>query len=148
MADVDEFLNSFDAFAQAVRRARGTQAQSRDESLTLSQHALLQALAVPRDRPRPGARQRGGRDPVDRDQDPRRARAPRDRQPLAFADDRRGVTITLTEQGREALNDQDAWLRGRQRAFYDGLPTTEQELAPDLLVRLAALIDEIAAGSA
>jgi hypothetical protein len=37
-------------------------------------------------------------------------------------------------------------LRGRQRAFYASLPEVERELAPDLLMRLAALIDELAAG--
>ena len=61
-------------------------------------------------------------------------------------EDRRGVTVTLTEFGRGALEAQDAWMRGRQRAFFAGLPAQEQELAPDLLVRLAALIDELAAG--
>ena len=66
----------------------------------------------------------------------------------ASEDDRRGVTVRLTDLGRETLNGQDAWLRGRQRAFFEGLPATERELAPDLLVRLAALIDELAAGPA
>jgi hypothetical protein len=56
------------------------------------------------------------------------------------------VTVTLTALGREALRRQDAWLRGRQRAFYAALPSGERELAPDLLIRLAALIDELAAG--
>jgi hypothetical protein len=54
--------------------------------------------------------------------------------------------VTLTDFGRSALGSQDGWLRGRQRAFYASLPAVERELAPDLLVRLAALIDEIAAG--
>jgi DNA-binding MarR family transcriptional regulator len=148
VADVDEFLNSFDAFAQAVRRARGTQAQSRDESLTLSQYALLQALASRETARVQELASEAGVTPSTAsrilDALERRAIVSRSRAP----DDRRGVTITLTEQGREALNDQDTWLRGRQRAFYDGLPATEQELAPDLLVRLAALIDEIAAGPA
>jgi DNA-binding MarR family transcriptional regulator len=148
VADVDEFLNSFDAFAQAVRRARGTQAQSRDDSLTLSQHALLQALACRETARVQELASEAGVTPSTAtrilDALERRAIVSRSRAP----DDRRGVTITLTEQGRQALNDQDAWLRGRQRAFYDGLPATEQELAPGLLVRLAALIDEIAAGSA
>ena len=37
-------------------------------------------------------------------------------------------------------------MRGRQRAFYATLPEVERELAPDLLLRLAALIDELAVG--
>jgi hypothetical protein len=56
------------------------------------------------------------------------------------------VTVSLTALGRETFHSQDAWLRARQRAFYDALPATERELAPELLVRLAGLIDELAAG--
>jgi DNA-binding MarR family transcriptional regulator len=145
---VDDFLISFDALAQAVRRARGTQVQNCDRSLTLSQYALLQALAS-----REAARVRdlaseAGVTPSTAtrilDALERRAIVSRARS----AEDRRGVTITLTELGREALTGQHAWLRGRQRAFYDGLPATERELVPDLLVRLGALIDELAAGPA
>jgi DNA-binding MarR family transcriptional regulator len=146
MPDVDQFLTSFDAFAQAVRRARGTQAQSRDESLTLSQYALLQALAS---RETARVQELAGEAGVTPstatrilDALERRAIVSRTRS----AKDRRGVTIRLTDLGREALSGQHAWLRGRQRAFYGGLPSTEQELAPDLLLRLAALIDELAAG--
>jgi MarR family transcriptional regulator, organic hydroperoxide resistance regulator len=148
MDDVDQFLDSFDAFAQAVRRARGTQAQNRDESLTLSQYALLQALSERETaRVQELATEAGVTPPTATrilDALERRAIVSRSRS----AEDRRGVTVALTELGREALNGQHAWLRGRQRAFYDGLPATEQELAPDLLVRLAALIDELAAGPA
>ena len=46
----------------------------------------------------------------------------------------------------QLLEDQQEWLRGRQRAFYASFPPAEQELAPDLLLRLAALIDELASG--
>ncbi len=142
----DEFLASFDAFAQAVRRARGTQPQNRDETLTLSQYALLQALAS-----RETARVRdlaseAGITPSTAtrilDALERRAIVSRSRSP----EDRRGVTVALTAVGRERLSAQDAWFRGRERAFFDGLPPIERELAPDLLIRLAALIDELAAG--
>jgi DNA-binding MarR family transcriptional regulator len=61
--------------------------------------------------------------------------------------DRRAVRITLTRLGEEVLESHHEWVTGRQRAFYSGLPVEEQELAPDLLVRLAALIDELAAGT-
>lgn len=142
----DDFLLSFDAFAQAVRRARGV--QGRDQSLTLSQYALLQALSG-----REAARVRelaaeAGITPSTAtrilDALERRAIVSRSRS----QDDRRGVTIRLTDFGREQLSDQDAWLRGRQRAFFAALPAAERELAPDLLVRLAALIDDLAAGPA
>jgi DNA-binding MarR family transcriptional regulator len=60
--------------------------------------------------------------------------------------DRRAVAVSLTEAGRQVVHSEQEWLRGRQRTFYDALPGAEQELAPDLLFRLAALIDELAAG--
>ena len=37
-------------------------------------------------------------------------------------------------------------MRARQRAFFAGLPALERELAPELLGRLAGLIDELAEG--
>ncbi len=148
LGDVDGFLISFDAFAQAVRRARGTQAQHRDESLTLSQYALLQALAGRETARVQELATEAGVTPSTAtrilDALERRSIVSRTRS----AEDRRAVIVTLTELGRDALNGQHAWLRGRQLAFYDGLPATERELAPDLLVRLAALIDELAAGPA
>jgi DNA-binding MarR family transcriptional regulator len=143
---VEDFLISFDAFAQAVRRARGAQSQGPEETLTLSQYALLQALSG-----REKARVRelaveAGITPSTAtrilDALERRAIVNRSRS----EDDRRGVTVRLTDLGRETLSGQDAWLRGRQRAFFEGLPPIERDLAPDLLVRLAALIDELAAG--
>jgi DNA-binding MarR family transcriptional regulator len=140
----EAFLASFDALAQAVRRARG--ATGGEGSLTLSQYGLLQALSG-----RQAARVRDLADEAGiapstatriLDALERRAIVRRTRS----AEDRRGVTVSLTQEGRQALDAQDAWLRGRQRAFYAGLPDSERELAPDLLVRLAALIDELASG--
>ena len=58
------------------------------------------------------------------------------------------MAVSLTDVGRRLLGDEQEWLRGRQRAFYESLPPAEQELAPDLLLRLAALIDDLAAGPA
>jgi DNA-binding MarR family transcriptional regulator len=146
MADGESFLAAFDAFAQAVRRARGAPAQSGAQGLTLSQYGLLQGLDW-----RDGARVRELAaeagiaastatrilDALERRGIVRRTRAD---------GDRRGVTITLTPLGRARLESQHEWLRGRQQAFYEGLPAGERELAPDLLFRLAALIDELAAG--
>jgi len=144
--DGEDFLLAFDAFAAAVRRARGAPAQADGQSLTLSQYGLLQGLAG-----RDGARVRELAvqagiapstatrilDALERRNVVRRRRD---------ADDRRGVTITLTGLGQQLLDSQHEWLRGRQRSFYEGLPADERELVPDLLTRLAALIDELAAG--
>jgi DNA-binding MarR family transcriptional regulator len=142
----DGFLSSFDLLAQAVRRARGTIHQDRDGALTLSQYAILQVLTE-----REHARVRdlaaeAGIAPSTAtrilDALERRGIVTRRRSP----EDRRGVTVTLTDFGRDALQAQDAWMRARQLAFFEGLPELERDLAPDLLVRLAALIDELAAG--
>jgi DNA-binding MarR family transcriptional regulator len=143
-ADQETFLASFDTLAQAIRRARG--APGRGEALTLSQYALLQALSTTAGgRVRELAHEAGITpstatrilDALERREIVRRTRA---------KDDRRGVTVTLTERGRQALSVQDAWLRERQRTFYERLPAIERELAPDLLLRLADLIDELAVG--
>jgi DNA-binding MarR family transcriptional regulator len=146
LAGMDDFLAGFDALAQAVRRARGPNGHGADGGLTLTQYALLEGLH----------RRRAARvqelaagagvsastatrilDALERRGVVRRARED---------EDRRAVSVSLTELGSELLHAEQHWLRGRQRAFYASLPPAEQELAPDLLRRLAALIDELAGG--
>jgi len=141
-----QFLACFDLFVQAVRRARGASQLAREGTLTLSQSTILQALS--------GRRAARVRDLAAEaaiapstatrilDALERRAIVRRTRS----VEDRRGVTVTLTEFGREALLVQDAWMRDRQRAFYEQLPEIERDLAPGLLIGLAGLIDELAAG--
>jgi DNA-binding MarR family transcriptional regulator len=145
-AAAQEFLSAFDTFVQAVRRARGAPAQGGDRALTLSQYALLSGLAG-RDeaRVRDLAAQAGvTASTATRILDvlERRGIVHRDR----TDEDRRAVTVTLTALGRELLAEQNSWLQDRQLAFHAALPEYERRLAPDLLVRLAALIDELAAG--
>jgi DNA-binding MarR family transcriptional regulator len=145
-AGAEEFFDGFDSLAQAIRRARGASAQNADDLLTFSQYALLQSL-VDEDTARVSDLAAGaGVSPSTAtrilDALERRAIVRRDRSP----DDRRGVTVTLTALGRRTLDRQAAWMRGRQRAFYEQLPETERELVGDVLIRLAALIDELAAG--
>jgi len=139
-----DFLTAFDAFAQAVRRARG--APAANGGLTLSQYGLLESLIT---RPDARVQELAGNagitpstatrilDALERRGVVERARS---------SEDRRAVAVSLTDIGEKLLHDQQDWLRGRQRAFYESLPAAEQDLAPDLLVRLAALIDELAAG--
>jgi len=74
----------------------------------------------------------------------RRAIVRRDRAP----EDRRAVAVTLTARGRATLRRHDAWMRDRQRAFFAALPREQRDLAPELLVRLTTLIDELACGPA
>jgi DNA-binding MarR family transcriptional regulator len=146
--DPQAFLDAFDEFAQAVRRARGVPASDGEGglSLTFSQYALIRALAG-RSAARIGDLAGDAAitpstatrilDVLERREMVQRHRAP---------EDRRAVTVTLTERGRVALQRQDDWMRGRQEAFFAGLPATEQALAPDLLLRLAQLIGELSAG--
>jgi DNA-binding MarR family transcriptional regulator len=143
---VDQFLGAFDSFARAVRRARGARANDPDGGLTLSQYGLLEPLAD-----RAGARvselaEEAGIAPSTAsrilDALERRGIVARRRD----AGDRRGVAIALTPKGERVLCSEHEWLRARQRDFYASLPAEEQVLAPDLLLRLAALIDELAAG--
>jgi DNA-binding MarR family transcriptional regulator len=145
-ADGDAFLSAFDTLAQAIRRARGANAQPSDDLLTFSQYALLQSLdggAAARVSDLAGG---AGISPSTAtrilDALERRAIVRRHRSP----EDRRGVTVTLTDHGRQTLDRQAAWMRGRQRAFYAQLPGAERDLVAGLLVALATLIDELAAG--
>ncbi len=139
-----DFVTAFDALAQAVRRARG--ATAANGGLTLSQYGLLEGLTG---RPAARVQELAGDagvtpstatrilDALERRGVVRRARSP---------EDRRVVAVSLTDLGRALLEDQQEWLRGRQQSFYASLPPAEREFAPDLLLRLAALIDELAAG--
>ncbi len=145
-SETDTFLTAFDAFAQAVRRARGGPAPAGEDALTLSQYALLQGLAEGGcARVVELANAAGVTAPTATrilDALERRGVVERRR----AAEDRRGVMITLTPGGHELLATQHAWLRARQESFYAALPAAERTVAAGLLLRLAGLIDELAAG--
>lgn len=143
----ESFHESFDALAQAIRRARGAPARDA-EDLSLSQYALVRALAERSDVRIGDLAGEAAITPSTAtrilDTLERRSLIRRRREP----GDRRVVTVTLTERGRMALERRDTWLRGRQQAFFATLPDAQRALAPDLLRRLAVLIDELAAGPA
>src|SRR5205814_8663162 len=145
-ASAEQFLDAFDSFVQAVRRARGASSHERGRSLTLSQYGLLQPLAdTDGARVRELAEQAGiAPSTATRILDALERRGIVDRRPSSG--DRRGVRITLTPAGRDVLYDEDEWMRARERDFFAQLPADERMLAPALLERLAALIDELAAG--
>ncbi len=144
----EQFLEAFDSLAQAVRRARGTAPQGQVGSLTLSQYGLLSPLSATAPARVSDLAARAGVAPSTAtrilDALERRAIVRRTRSQA----DRRGVVVTLTRQGREALARHDEWIRGRQLAFFAALPGDERESVSDLLVRLAALIDELGSGPA
>jgi DNA-binding MarR family transcriptional regulator len=147
-AEVECFLPAWDALAQAVRRARGAPAQAGKDALTLSQYALLQGLLeresarvleLAADAGVTASTATRILDVLERRGIVRRRRTP---------EDRRGVIVTATPAGRELLAARHEWQRSRERAFYASLGPADRELAPELLVRLAGLIDELAAGPA
>ncbi len=145
-SEASDFVAGFDALAQAVRRARGGNGRGALGGLTLSQYGLLEVLA---DQPSARVQELAAHagisastatrilDALERREIVRRSR---------LDEDRRAVLVSLTDAGRRLVRAERNWLRGRQRAFYAALPFAERELAPDLLFRLAALIDELAAG--
>ncbi len=143
-----DFLASFDTLTQAIRRARGAAPQDRPDLLTFSQYALLTPLSHNHGARVSDLAAEAGIAPSTAtrilDALERRAIVRRDRSDA----DRRQVTVTLTAEGRRTLGLQDAWMRGRQRAFFEELPAAERELVADLLLRLATLIDELAGGPA
>lgn len=141
-----EFFAAFDALAQAVRRARGAAGRAGDTGLTLSQYGLLEGLRGHRSARVQELAERAGiapptatriLDALERRGVVRRVRS---------REDRRAVAVSLTASGERLLRMHDEWMREREGAFYSALPAAEQELAPDLLLRLASLIDELAAG--
>jgi DNA-binding MarR family transcriptional regulator len=146
VAAAEEFLVSFETFAQAVRRARGAAGQNRAAPLTLSQYGLLLPLCDSETARVSDLAGAAGITPstatrildvLERRALVRRARS---------SEDRRGVTVTLTDAGWRTLREQDSWMRARKLTFYDRLPDDERELVSDLLVRLAGLIDDLSAG--
>jgi DNA-binding MarR family transcriptional regulator len=143
---VEAFLDTFDAFAQAVRRARGARSPARPDALTLSQYGLIEPLLESRGaRVQELAAQAGVSAPTATrilDTLERRAMIVRDRAHR----DRRAVRVQLTSAGRAALAAQHEWLRGRERSMFEELSAGERALAPHLLARLATLVDELAIG--
>jgi DNA-binding MarR family transcriptional regulator len=140
----DEFMDAFDSFARAVRRARGATAPADGHGLTLSQYGLLQPLAAGGyARVRTLADQAGiSPSTATRILDvlERRGIVSRER----HDGDRRAVEVTLTQLGADVLATEDEWLRGKRLDYFASLTEDEQALAPELLRGMASLIDELA----
>ena len=142
----EQFVAAFDALARAIRRARGALNTGGGEALTLSQYGLLQPLADRRQARTGELAEAAGitastatriLDALDR-----RGIVVR----LQAAEDRRAVAVRLTAHGRALLARHRDWIRERQRDFYVELDPDERGLAPGLLRKLGALIDELAGG--
>jgi MarR family transcriptional regulator, organic hydroperoxide resistance regulator len=142
----EDFVDALNAFARAVRRARGASTGAGDRGLTLSQFNLLEPLVERGEASVRGLADAAGvsaptatrtLDPLERAGIVRRRRS---------APDRRVVTVSLTPSGRDLLAGQRAWIAERQHALYASLAPGERASAAPLLNRLAVLVDELSAG--
>jgi DNA-binding MarR family transcriptional regulator len=140
---VTDFTEALHDFFKAARRARGRAAsEPSPDGLSLAQYHLLEPLAAGPRTNRELAELAGisaptatrmidglvQRDFVSRIEDPT---------------DRRAVVISLTGPGRDALAKKVREYDARRRRIADALEPHEQELAADLLRRLAAVIEEL-----
>lgn len=144
--DVQRFLDAFQTFARAIRRARGARPRAGSAALTLSQYGLLEPLLDQRSARSSELSEAAGitastatriLDALERNGVVQRERSD---------SDRRAVSVCLTAEGREQLGAQRDWMQARELALYEGLDPEQRAVAPDLLRRLAALSDELAAG--
>jgi DNA-binding MarR family transcriptional regulator len=142
-AATQEFVEAWETFFRAARRARGRANQgSGEDGLTLSQLHLVQPLtggpqgvgalaecagvAAPTASRMVEGLARAGL--VERAQDP---------------DDRRAVLVSLTDEGRRAVQRKRRTLNALRRRIAAGLTPEEQADAAPLLRRLAELMDEL-----
>ena len=142
----EQFVDAFETLARAIRRARGALNTGSGESLTLSQYGLLLPLGG-RSQARTGELAEAAGITASTatrilDALERRGLVVR----LQATDDRRAVAVRLTVRGRALLARHREWVRERQRDLYCELEPDEREVAPALLRKLGALIDELAAG--
>lgn len=137
------FEAAWDEFFAAMRRARGRAAREQGDELTLSQQHLLAALddhpeltvselALSAGVAPPTATRM--LDHLDRAGIVRRGHS---------TQDRRVVTVTLTEQGRQLLARKRAEVSEKRRSLFESLEPSERAQAERLLRRLAGLIEEL-----
>lgn len=125
---------------RAVRRAQGLASQAGGEAVTLAQYYLVDALAET-DEMRVGDLAAVAAvtvptatrmlDTLERAGTVARRRAP---------DDRRVVTVTLTDRGRALVAAKRAWVLERQREVFTSLTESERAHAAPLLGHIAAVI--------
>jgi MarR family 2-MHQ and catechol resistance regulon transcriptional repressor len=144
--EVARFLDAFQTFARAIRRSRGARPRAGSAALTLSQYGLLEPLLDQRAARSSELAEAAGitastttriLDALERNGIVQRERS---------VSDRRAVSVRLTAEGREQLAAHRDWMQARELALYEALDPEQRAVAEDLLLRLAALSDELAAG--
>jgi DNA-binding MarR family transcriptional regulator len=138
-----ELTDALRDFFKAARRARGRAAQETPaDGLSLAQYHLLEPLAEGPKTNRELAEQAGISAPTAT----RMVDGLLQRELVSRIDDPsdgRAVVISLTRAGRTALARKMREYDARRRRLAAALEPHEQELATDLLRRLAALIEEL-----
>ena len=138
-----ELTDALRDFFKAARRARGRAAQETPaDGLSLAQYHLLEPLSEGPKTNRELAEQAGISAPTAT----RMVDGLLQRELVTRIDDpgdRRAVVISLTREGRAALAKKTREYDARRRRLAAALDPDEQELATDLLRRLAALIEEL-----
>ena len=139
---LEAFEQAWAEFFGSVRRSKGRQAQEEGD-LSFSQHYLLAALADHPGMPTGELALAAGVSP------PTATRMldglERDgiviREPSE--EDRRKVTIRLTDEGRRIVQRKQRQVSARRKAVYESLSESEREQAVRLMHRLAGLIEEL-----
>jgi DNA-binding MarR family transcriptional regulator len=137
-----ELTNALYDFFKAARRARGRAASDTSAGLSLAQYHVLEPLASGPRTNRELAELAGISAPTaTRIVDGLLEREWVSR--VGDLTDRRAVVISLTETGRAALTKKQREYAARRRKIADALDPHEQEMAAELLRRLAAVIEEL-----
>jgi len=144
--EVERFLDAFQDFTRAVRRARGARPATNGDVLTLSQYGLLEPLL---DQPEARSSELADAagitastatrilDALERNGTVHRGRSEADR---------RAVAVSLTPEGRRRLAAWRAWVQEHELALYEAFEPRQRAAAEELLRRLARFADELGAG--
>ena len=137
-----EFGAALEELFRAVLRASGRGVPGGGTELTLSQYWVMDALAGEPLTVTDVAR--SARVAV-----PSATRALRALERRGFVERRRGhddgrlVTVALTGEGLEVLNEKRAWVRTAQRRLFDALSPAERSTATPILTEIARGIGEL-----
>lgn len=139
----EEFGEALEELFRAVLRASGRGVPGGETELTLSQYFVMDALAdealtvsevaraaqvaVPTATRSLRALERRGFVDRKRDDD----------------EDRRLVTVELTQEGRAVLDEKRTWVHERQREIFDGLDAAQRRTVTGALTAIAHNIDEL-----
>jgi DNA-binding MarR family transcriptional regulator len=138
-----EFAEALDRLFRAVLRATGRGVPGGETELTLSQYNVLSALG---DGPSTVSEVAVLAEVAV----PTATRALRSMEQRGFVERRRNagsdgrlVTVGLTPDGREVLAEKTDWVRGRQRAIFEGLTEAQRRHAAQTLLAIADEIHEL-----